>query len=131
MNKVLKRVGIAAVILLIFALFRGCSQVSDEEILAARQAVANGAMIIDVRSEKEFNKEGHIEGAVNIPISYVDRMYNSIPRDKEIVVYCRTGSRSMVAARLLREQGWTVYDVATQSDWEREIKPKPEEKPAQ
>ena len=113
------------VLLLTLGVMAGCSQVSDEEILAGRKAAAEGAMIIDVRSEKEFNTEGHIKGAVNIPIAYVDRMFNSLPRDKEMIVYCRTGARSEIAARLLREQGWTVYDVATQGDWEREIKPKP------
>lgn len=123
-NKIFKIV----VLVISLGLLTGCTKVSDEEILAGRKAVQNGAMIIDVRSQKEFNK-GHIEGSVNIPISYVDKMFNSIPRDKELVVYCRSGSRSAIAARLLREQGWTVYDVATQEDWLREIKPKPAVKP--
>ncbi|MDF1881175.1 rhodanese-like domain-containing protein, partial [Sulfurimonas sp. MAG313] len=101
-----------------------CSKVSDEEVLDSRKAMANGGMMIDVRSKKEYNK-GHIKGSVNIPIAYVDKMFNHIPRDKELVVYCRTGARSAVAARLLREQGWTVHDVATQDNWEREIKLKP------
>lgn len=113
-------------ILLLAVLFGlgGCSKVSDEEIIAARKAVERGAMIIHVRSQKEFYKEGHIDNAVNIPIDYLDKMYRGIPKGKEIVVYCRTGSRSAVAAHLLREQGWTVYDVATMEDYAREIKPK-------
>ena len=102
----------------------GCTRVSDEDVLAGREAVKNGAMIIDVRSKKEYNK-GHIEGSVNIPIAYVDKMYNSLPRDKELVVYCHSGARSAIAARLLREQGWIVHNVDTQDDWEREIIPKP------
>jgi len=110
-------------LVLLLVLMTACSRVSDEDVLAGRKAVENGAMIIDVRSQKEYNK-GHIEGAVNIPISYVDRMFNSLPREKELVVYCRTGARSAIAARLLREQGWTVHDVETQEDWEREIIPK-------
>lgn len=80
-------------------------------------------MIIDVRSKKEYN-QGAIEGAVNIPIDVLDKVYRGIPKDKELVVYCRTGSRSMVAARLLREQGWTVYDVVNQEQWERSLKQK-------
>jgi len=111
-------------IALIIGLFTACSKVSDEEILAGRKAMQNGALMIDVRSKKEYNKH-HIKGAVNIPIAYVDKMFNHIPRDKELVVYCHSGSRSAVAARLLREQGWTVYDVATEDDWHREIIPKP------
>ena len=113
------------ILVMSLVLVTGCSRVSDEDIIAGRKAAKIGAMIIDVRSEKEFNKEGHIKGAVNIPIAYVDRMFNSLPKDKEIVVYCRTGARSEIAARLLREQGWTVHDVQTQEDWERKITPKP------
>ena len=112
-----------AIIVFSLGLLWGCSQVSDEEIIAAREAVVKGALIIDVRSQKEYNL-GHIKNSVNIPVAYVDKMFNSIPRDKELVVYCRSGSRSAIAARLLREQGWTVYDVATQGDWERKILPK-------
>jgi len=111
------------VLALALVLITGCSRVSDEDVLAGRKAVENGAMIIDVRSKKEYNL-GHIKGSVNIPIAYVDKMYNSLPRDKELVVYCHSGSRSAIAARLLREQGWTVHNVETQEDWEREIIPK-------
>ncbi|PHR55274.1 MAG: sulfurtransferase [Arcobacter sp.] len=113
-----------SLVVLVMVIVTGCSRVSDEDVLAGREAVKNGAMIIDVRSKKEYNK-GHIEGSVNIPIAYVDKMYNSLPRDKELVVYCRSGSRSAIAARLLREQGWIVHDVETQEDWERKIIPKP------
>ena len=100
----------------------GCSKVSDEDLRAAHIAANKGAMIIDVRSKKEFNT-GHIDGSVNIPIDILDKMYTRLPRDKEMIVYCRSGSRSMVAAHLLREQGWIVHDVATQDDWNRKLSP--------
>ncbi|MFT7003235.1 MAG: phage shock protein E [Sulfurimonas sp.] len=45
-----------------------------------------------------------------------------LKKNKEIVVYCRTGSRSRMSAKLLRNKGWVVYDVATQGEWERDIK---------
>ncbi len=109
-----------------FSLFSGCTQqVSEEELRAARAAVSKGAMIIDVRSKKEYDR-GHAKNAVNIPIDVLDQMYRGIPKDKELVLYCRTGSRSMVAARLLREQGWTVYNVVNQEQWEQELPPKTE-----
>lgn len=110
--------------LIIVSLFTACSNVSDEEILLARKAVKEGALLLDVRTPKEY-KERHIQGANNLPIDILDKVYTYLPRDKPIVVYCRTGSRSEVAAKFLREQGWTVYDVATQEDWEREIKIEP------
>jgi len=107
---------------LVLTLMSGCSKVSDEDLRAAHISAENGAMIIDVRSKKEYNR-GHIEGAVNIPIDVLDKMFTRLPRDKELIVYCRSGSRSMVAARLLREQGWVVHDIATQEDWARELSP--------
>ncbi len=106
--------------LAVLSLFSACSKVSDEEIILARQAVKEGALLLDVRTAKEY-KEKHIEGAKNLPIQVLDKVYTYLPKDTEIVVYCRTGSRSEVAAKFLREQGFKVHDVATQEDWEREI----------
>jgi len=118
----MKSVVYALVLVVALGLFSGCSKVSDEELRAAHAAADKGAMIIDVRSKKEYDS-GHIKGAVNIPIDYLDKMYGRIPKDKELIVYCRSGSRSMVAAHLLKEQGWRVHDVATQGDWERKLGP--------
>lgn len=103
--------------------FSGCSKVSDEDLTKAREAVKNGALIVDVRTPKEFRGK-HIKGAINLPIQEIMKGKIPLPKNKEIVVYCRTGSRSSVSAKVLRELGWSVYDVATQSEWEREIKQK-------
>ncbi len=107
--------------LVFLSVLSGCSRVSDEEIIAARKAVKEGALIIDVRTQEEYRQK-HVEGARNIPVHLLDRAYPYLPKDKALVVYCREGHRSEVAAKMLREQGWKVYDVATQEDWEREIK---------
>lgn len=118
----LKKIICLCVLLLTIGLFSACSKVSDEDLTKAREAVKNGAIIVDVRTPKEF-KEKHILGAVNLPIEEIMKgSTQKLPRDKEIVVYCRTGSRSSTSAKVLRGQGWSVYDVATQSDWERKIK---------
>ena len=107
-------------VLLTIGLFSACSKVSDEDLEKAREAVKNGALIVDVRTPKEFN-EKHILGAVNLPIQEIMKGHINLPKDKEIVLYCRTGSRSATSAKVLTEKGWSVHDVATQSDWEREI----------
>ena len=107
-------------LLITVGLFSGCSRVSDEELIKARGAVENGALIIDVRTPEEFAQK-HISGALNIPISNIMKGDFNLPKDKELVLYCRTGSRSSTSAKVLKEQGWSVYDVATQSDWERKI----------
>ena len=69
--------------------------------------------IIDVRRVEEFNS-GHIKGAVNIPLSQLaDKVPFLLPDlSQEIIVYCRTGSRSMDAAYTLIDMGYTnVYDL--------------------
>lgn len=103
------------------SLFSGCSKVSDENLIKAREAVKNGAIIVDVRTPEEFSGK-HVKGALNLPIEEIMKGNINLPKDKEIVVYCRSGSRSSASAKVLRKQGWTVYDVATQDEWEREIK---------
>jgi len=98
----------------------GCTKVSDEDLMKAREAVKNGALIVDVRTPKEF-KQKHISDAINLPIEKIMKGYINLPKDKVLVVYCRTGSRSSVATKILREKGWSVIDVATQDEWEREL----------
>ena len=114
---------IIGIFLLIVGLFSGCSKISDEDLTIAREAVKNGALIVDVRTPQEFRVK-HIKGAINLPIENIMKGKITLPKKKEIVVYCRTGSRSSVSAKVLRELGWSVYDVATQSEWERKIKKK-------
>ena len=108
------------VLLTTLSIFTGCSKVSDEDLTKAREAVKNGAIIIDVRTPKEFRQK-HISGAINLPIKSIMQGHINLPKDKEIVLYCKTGSRSSVSAKVLRKKGWIVHDVATQSDWERKI----------
>ncbi len=119
----MKKIICILLLLLTLGLFSACSKISDEELTQAREAVKNGAIIVDVRTAKEFNQK-HIKGAINVPIEAIMKGNIKLPKNKEIVVYCRTGSRSSISARVLKEQGWTVHDVATQGEWEREIKEK-------
>ena len=109
--------------LLTFVLLTGCSRVDDKTILAARNAVNQGAVIVDVRTPKEFQK-GHVANALNIPIETLSKSLQQVPKNRIIVVYCASGNRSGSATKLLTANGWTVYDVATQGDYERKIEPK-------
>ena len=105
----------------LFLLLIGCSKVSDEDLRVAHNAFDKGAaVLIDVRTKEEF-KEKHADQAVNIPVQLMERYYKYLPKDKEIIVYCRTGSRSHMAAQFLEKQGKKVYDVKTQEDWDREL----------
>ncbi len=66
-------------------------------------------VIIDVREPGEFSG-GHVKGALNIPPSRLmagAKQLASVLKDANIVVYCRTGSRSNVAAHILHGLGYT------------------------
>ena len=109
-------------LLLTFGLFTGCSKVDDETLRAAHAAVDNGAVIVDVRTPKEYAQK-HLPGALNIPIEEMTKSLVRVPRDAVLVVYCASGNRSGHAAALLRQKGWTVFDVATQGEFERKLPP--------
>lgn len=71
------------------------------------------ATIIDVRSEQEF-KEGHINGAINIPLYRIKNdCANAIrDRNKYIIVYCTSGIRSQKAQIILNSLGYNnVYNL--------------------
>ncbi len=62
------------------------------------------AMIIDVREAWEF-KQGHARGARNIPLSQLGQRFREVPADRDILLICRSGNRSLQAAKFLQQQG--------------------------
>ena len=83
----------------------------------------SGYIIIDARTQSEYD-EGHIPGAILIPeYEIADRAETELP-DKEqlILVYCRSGRRSKIAAEELVKLGYTnVKEFGGIIDWEYEI----------
>jgi rhodanese-related sulfurtransferase len=80
------------------------------EIAAAEAAeeIAAGALAVDVREPAEWDA-GHIAGAVLIPLGELGARVSELPRDRRLVMVCRTGSRSGYAADALHGAG---YDAA-------------------
>jgi len=109
-------------VFMLLGLLSACSKVSDETVIQAREAVNKGGVIVDVRTPSEFNVR-HVTGAVNIPLQSLTKDYVRLSKEKPVIVYCRSGNRSATATKFLTQKGYTVYDVATQSDWERKISP--------
>ena len=69
-------------------------------------------IIIDVRSEQEY-REGHLNGAINIPLFEIRRKISNMEINKSqlIVVYCSAGIRSMKALNILNSLGYkNVYN---------------------
>lgn len=65
-------------------------------------------MLLDVRTPAEFST-GSIPGAVNIPLANLRRRLDELPRDKQIVVFCRVGLIAYNAARVLQAHGFTNH----------------------
>lgn len=71
------------------------------------EKIRTGAAIVDVRTEDEF-MDGHYPNAVNIPVNEImDRADEIGAKDKPVVVYCESGSRSAYAAMMLKVEGFT------------------------
>jgi phage shock protein E len=64
-----------------------------------------GATVVDVRSEAEF-RGGAYPGAINVPLQALSGTLQQIPKDRPVVVYCASGSRSAMAARILEKAGY-------------------------
>ena len=68
------------------------------------------AILIDVRTPAEY-RDGHIPGVVNIPLDELEKRMNEVPKDKKVVLICRTGNRSAQGTKLLRSKGFgNVYN---------------------
>ena len=91
-----------------------------ENVLAGRMDVLTtdqfmaydkeNAIVLDVRTEMEFNN-GHIEGAINIPVDSLRERIGELDKNKEILEYCQVGLRGYVAARILNQKGFKVKNL--------------------
>ncbi len=74
---------------------------------SVEQKIKAGAVIVDVRSEDEFADESYPK-ALNIPVGELSVRASEIgPKDKPIVLYCASGARSAMGARILKSMGFT------------------------
>ncbi len=65
------------------------------------------ALLVDVREPDEFDTE-HVPGARNVPLSQLRDRLEELPRDRELLLYCKSGKRSYDAARALTQRGFRV-----------------------
>ena len=97
-------------------------QISGAEAKALMDS-ENGYIIIDARTQEEYD-QGHIPGAILIPeYEIADRAEKELhDKNQLILVYCRSGRRSKIAAEKLVKLGYTnVKEFGGIIDWEYEI----------
>ncbi|KTD84630.1 sulfurtransferase [Paenibacillus etheri] len=72
----------------------------------SKMELSKNKLLIDVREPDEY-KSGFIPGAKNIPLSQMEKRLGEIPKDRDLLLYCRSGMRSKSAARILSKHGFT------------------------
>ena len=106
---------------LVAAARSGIVEISSVEL---ERCMAWGAVLLDVREPAEF-AEGHIAGAASIPRGVLEFQVEAHPslacvtaaelalRDRQIIVYCRTGGRASLAAQSLERMGFNAVASLT------------------
>ena len=93
----------------ILGLGRNTNNNLEPALVEGRQAA--GALLIDVREAHEY-EAGHAPGAKLVPLGTLSQHLPNLPKDREILFICQSGSRSGVGADLARRAGFTkVYNV--------------------
>jgi NADPH-dependent 2,4-dienoyl-CoA reductase/sulfur reductase-like enzyme/rhodanese-related sulfurtransferase len=82
----------------------------DAQLAQWEEVDSTEALIVDVREPSEF-KKGHLEKAVNIPLSELRARLDELPPDGEIWAYCRSGQRSYFAVRVLSQYGFEARNI--------------------
>ena len=92
-------------ILALSAISKSEENSTDVEAGDIEKLVKNKEFLLDVREEYEY-QDGHIKGAVNLPLREILGKKDSLPKDKDIYVYCRSGHRSADAVNFLKSLGF-------------------------
>jgi adenylyltransferase/sulfurtransferase len=105
-----------------------CNPVTDLEIsattLAERISRGDSFALVDVREPYE-HAAGHLDNSIHIPMQQVPQQLGRIPRDQEVIVYCRSGGRSASVQQFLMNQGFTKVKNLSGGmlAWKRDVDP--------
>jgi rhodanese-related sulfurtransferase len=83
-------------------------EVSREE---AQKLIDEGAQLVDVRADHEWEM-GRIEGATHLPLAEVTERSAEIDKNRPVVLYCRGGNRSTMAAQALAAEGYDAMKLS-------------------
>ena len=122
MKRLIKILTLAALLSVAMFIIAACGNsfatISAQE---ARQMMIDNpdAIILDVRTPEEF-AQGHIPGALLLPVTQIAEQAESVLPDKDtlILMYCRSGNRTQTAGQLLADMGYSkVYDFGGLNTW--------------
>jgi rhodanese-related sulfurtransferase len=83
----------------------------EVDVPQLKAALADGAVtLVDVREDYEW-AEGRIDGAVHVPMGELGARLGELPQDETIVINCRVGGRSGMAAQALRDAGYDAWSL--------------------
>ena len=96
------------------------SRIREVPLERAEQAVREADLVLDVREADEY-AAGHLPGAVLVPRGLLEFKLSSTPelgaRDRKVVVYCKSGGRSALAALAMQDMGYLdVWSLAVGFD---------------
>lgn len=108
------------VLFLVFKLFGFLGRLGIKQITPRELDQKKGMAVLDVRSHKEY-EQGHIPGAVHVPLAEIGDKVKKLKKDKETVVYCRSGNQSIWAIKRLMGMGYkNLYNLkGGYSAWKR------------
>ncbi len=113
---------VAFIILVIFLIAQGgggttATLSAEVNADAAYQMVQDGAFMLDVRTQEEWD-EYHAPMATLIPLDQLQARLNELPKDKEVLVVCRSGNRSQEGRDILLAAGFNATSMAGgMKDW--------------
>ncbi len=103
-------IGLASLYLII-KLFGFLGRLGIKQLSPKEFEQKKGMMLLDIRTDKEY-EQGHIPGAVHVPLSDIGEKVKKLKKDKELVVYCQNGSRSIWAIKRLMGMGYkNLYNL--------------------
>ena len=87
----------------------GCEDMTPDEV---RKVKGSGKVVlVDVRTPQEYASK-KIDGAKLVPLQELESRVSEIPKDKEVILYCQNGIRSLIACRYLKKLGYSVKNMA-------------------
>ncbi|MDQ0594205.1 phage shock protein E [Chryseobacterium ginsenosidimutans] len=107
------------IILLIYVIYRVYKYQTLDNGLG--KLVKNGAIILDVRTEKEY-ETGHIEGSQNISLGTIRERYVELDSNKTYITVCSHGLRSVKVENILKEKGFkNIYNGGAWIDLQKSL----------